>query len=300
MTNKEILQKLVAAGMRSRYGDHPAKQVLLRYLWEMKHIIDAGYVDYYLMAFWIFRHYADSAGIGFWARGAMPSSFVCYALMLTDIDPVKYGLHSVRFVNDELPKFQFDIEASRFDEFMNKAEELLQAHSKSIDVVSVKSCLFQDLCPSAYLSRKHERPLPKNLDDELACYALYFPDTMELYESYIWRKDGDEIWMETGIERLDEILASTYGLLVYQEQMLYILKSLFKQFAIPANLIRHAIQWGDKEHVEKYKAELFTNLQDLTAEEAEKAWEVLISNPKAFLKAHAVSRVLAKYKYEVK
>ena len=281
MTHKEILQKLVAAGMRSRYGDHPAKQVLLRYLWEMKHIIDAGYVDYYLMAFWIFRHYTDSAGIGFWARGAMPSSIVCYALMLTDIDPVKYGLHSVRFVNDELPRFQFDIEASRFDEFKKGAEDLLQAHSQSIDVASVKSCLFQDLCPSSYLSNKNERPLPEYLDDELARYALYFPDTMDLYDSYIQQP-------------------STFDGLIYQEQMMDILRETFHLGSIKANQIRLAIQRGEAEQVEAYRQELFADLKDITLNEAETAWQRLTSNPRAFLKAHAVSRVLAKYKFEMK
>ena len=149
----EILQNLVAAGIKSRYGDHPSKQVLLRRLWEMKHIIDAGFVDYYLMTFWIFHHYAKSAGIGFWARGAMPSSIVCYALMLTEIDPIKYDLHSARFVNDELPRFQFEIDSSRFDEFMKEAETIIKAHSKYIDTAFVKDYLFRGLTPM-YTTKK--------------------------------------------------------------------------------------------------------------------------------------------------
>lgn len=291
MTHKETLQKLVAAGMRSRYGDHPTKQVLLRYLWEMKHIIDAGHIDYYLMAFWIFRHYADSAGISFWARGAMPSSIVCYALMLTDIDPVKYGLHSVRFVNDKLPKFQFDIEASRYDEFMKAAEEVLQANAVGYDISAIKACLFKEdvkvgekmkityLTPCEYLSRKHERPLPENIDDELAHYALFFPQTMDLYEAYVRNP-------------------STFNRLIYQEQMLDILRESFHVGSIKANQIRLAIQREETEQVEAYRQELFANLKDITPNEAETAWQRLTSNPRAFLKAHAVSRVMAKYMFE--
>lgn len=291
MTHKETLQKLVAAGMRSRYGDHPTKQVLLRYLWEMKHIIDAGHIDYYLMAFWIFRHYADSAGISFWARGAMPSSIVCYALMLTDIDPVKYGLHSARFVNDELPKFQFDIEASRYDEFMKAAEEVLQANAVGYDISAIKACLFKEdvkvgekmkityLTPCEYLSRKHERPLPENIDDELAHYALFFPQTMDLYEAYVRNP-------------------STFNRLIYQEQMLDILRESFHVGSIKANQIRLAIQREETEQVEAYRQELFANLKDITPNEAETAWQRLTSNPRAFLKAHAVSRVMAKYMFE--
>ena len=321
LTHTDLLKKLVATGLKWRYGNHPGKQVWLRYLSEMKHIIDAGFVDYYLMAFWIFRDKADSAGIHFWARGAVPSSIICYALKLTEIDPVKYGLHSVRFVNDDLPKFQFDIEASRFDEFMNRAEEVLVANEKDFDIESVRGCLFQDVYPSPYLNKKIERQIPDDLDDELARYALYFPNTMDLFDSYVRRKEG-EVWEKTEIAKLDEILAPTYGILAYQEQMLDILKEFFECSAVERNHIRLTIQRSDTEQVERYKADLrnkiktlmppyFTtiiageaarrrNIKVIKPEEFETVWSVLVSNPRAFLKAHAVSRVIEKYMYDMK
>ncbi len=281
MTHLEIFHGLVAAGMKMRYGDKPSKAAILRCLWEKKHIMDAGFVDYYLMAFTLFRHNAASAGIDYWARGAVPSSVVCYCLGLTEIDPIKYGLHSVRFVNDELPKFQFDIEASRYDEFMKMAEEVLQASAEDYDITAIRERMLQrlkNITPMEYLSRKRERPLPKNLDDELARYALSFPDTMDLYNAYIQNPQSD--------------------LLIYQEQMLDILRQTFRVSSIKANQIRLSIQRGEAEQVEAYKQELFSDLQDLTPEEAEAVWRRLTSNPRAFLKAHAVSRVLASYKYE--
>ena len=156
----------------------------------------------------------------------MPSSIVCYALMLTEVDPIKYGLHSARFVNDELPKFLFDIELSRFDEFIKGAEELLQANAGKFDIPAIKTSMFTDvklgprmrilsLTPCEYLSRRHERPLPEDIDDELTHYALRFPQTMDLYDYYIRRKT-DGLWTK-GIPKLDEIIAPTCGLLVYQE-----------------------------------------------------------------------------------
>ena len=269
---------LVAAGMKMRYGSKPNKQTLLKVLWEKKHIMDAGYVDYYIMAFWIFRHYATSAEVAVWPRGAMPSSIICYCLGLTEIDPVKYGLHSVRFVNDELPKFQFDIEASRYEEFMKGAEDLLQANAaEGYDIPSIRECLFQDVKPYEYLSRRQERPLPANIDDEMARYALSFPQTMDLYETYVKNPKCD--------------------ILIYQEEMLDILKEVFHVPSIKANLIRLSIQRGKTEQVEAYKKEIF-DASDLHEEEKEKAWQRLTCNPRAFLKAHAVSRVLASYKYE--
>lgn len=279
MTHTEIFHGLVAAGMKMRYGSKPCRRAVLRVLWEKKHIMDAGFVDYYLMAFWLFRHYADSMGIGFWARGAVASSIVCYCLRLTEVDPLKYGLHASRFVNDELPKFQFDIEASRYEEFMKGAEDLLQANAKDYDIPAIRECLFKDVKPFEYLSRKQDNPLPENLDDEFARYALYFPQTMDLYETYIQNPKCD--------------------LLIFQEEMLDIFKNVFHVSNIKANQIRLSIQRGEMEQVEAFRKEVF-DASALPDEEKEKAWKRLISNPRAFLKAHAVSRVLASYKYKIK
>lgn len=275
----ELFHGLVAAGMKQRYGNKPGKQALLKVLWEKKHIMDAGFVDYYIMAFWIFRNYATSAGIEVWARGAVPSSIICYCLGFTEIDPIKYGLHSVRFVNDELPKFQFDIEASRYEEFMKGAEDLLQANAKDYNIPAIRECLFKDVKPFEYLSRKQDNSLPENLDDEFARYALYFPQTMDLYETYIQNPKCD--------------------LLIFQEEMLDIFKNVFHVSNIKANQIRLSIQRGEMEQVEAFRKEVF-DASALPDEEKEKAWKRLISNPRAFLKAHAVSRVLASYKYKIK
>lgn len=278
MTHLNLFHNLVAAGMRMRYGSKPGREAVLRYLGEKKHIMDAGYVDYYLMAFWIFRHYATSAEVAVWPRGAMPSSIICYCLGLTEIDPIKYGLHSVRFVNDELPKFQFDIEASRFEDFKKGAEELLEANADGYDIPAIRKCLFQDLTPMDYLSKERKRPLPDDIDDEFARYALRFPQTMDLYETYVKNPKCE--------------------ILIYQEEMLDILKQVFHVYGIKVNQIRLSIQRGEKKQVEAYKKELFANLKDVTLAEAEAAWQRLTSNPKAFLKAHAVSRILAQYSYE--
>ena len=316
-THTDLLKGLVGAGIKWRYGKKPDNLTKRKIVWEMMQIIKAGYVDYYLMAFWIFRH--SSRNINYWARGAVPSSIICYCLGLTEIDPMKYGLHSERFVNDEPPKFQFDIESSRFDEFMNKAEGVLTANEKDFDIASVRGCLFQDVNPSPYLNKKTERQIPIDLDEEIARYALSFPETMDLFDSYVRRKEGGEAWKPTGINQLDKILAPTFGLLAYQEQMLDILKEFFECSAVERNHIRRAIQLGDTEQVEHYKADLknqirilmlpnFTtiiageaarrrNIKVLKPEEFETAWRVLVCNPRAFLKAHAVSRVIEKYMF---
>ena len=274
-THTDILKGLVSAGKRWRYGEKADNLVTRRIVWELKHIIDAGFVDYYVMAFWIFKY--SKQDINYWARGAMPSSIVCYCLGLTETDPIKYGLHSVRFVNDKLPKFQFDIDASRFDDFMKRAEEILAENAEDYDIPAIRECLFKDVKPSSYLNKKKERPLSEDLEDEFARYALYFPQTMDLFRTYVNQYPNCD-------------------LLIYQEQMFDILREVFHVGGIKANQIRLSIQRGDTEQIEAYKQEIFET-SDLSTEEKEKAWQRLTSNPKAFLKAHAVSRVLAQYKY---
>ena len=291
-TNVELFQELVISNMRKRYGDKLNNKLInknvimcsdipVKVFWEMKQIIDFGFVDYYLMALKIYKHFAFTEKIEVWARGAMPSSIVCYCLGLTEVDPLKYGLHSSRFVNDNEPRFQFDIEASRFDEFMEGAEKILQAHANEYNIDAIRKSLFYNIMPTNYLSKKVEREVPQNIDDELARYALTFPDTKNLYKEYF----------EKGPQK---------GPLIYQEQMMEILRNTFKISGIKANNIRRSIQKGEKELVEAYKKEIFANLDDIgiTKRKAENAWERLTSNPHAFLKAHAVSQILAGYKYD--
>lgn len=300
-TTLEQLKSLANKGFKERYGEHPDKLTLLRLLCEYRRIDVMGFTGIYLIAYRIFKEAATSMGINVWPRGGMTSSMVCYCLGLTEVDPVRYGLHSARFVNEEPPKFQFDVEDARFDEFNAKADEVLKDNSDILDYETGCKYLLGDLQPSRYLSRKRENPLliPDDLDDEIVEYALSFPDTMYMYETYMERTLRAN-WTPTGIVKLDEVLAPTNGLLAYQEQMLDIMKSCFNVHGSLANKMRLAIQRGEVKNIDTYRKELLETAKSkgLSNDEYETVWAVLTSNPKAFLKAHAVSRVVSKYLYE--
>ena len=300
-TTIELLKGIATKGFKERYGEHPDKLTLLRLLFEYRRIDVMGYTGIYLVAYRIFKETATTMGINVWPRGGMTSSIVCYSLGLTEVDPVRYGLHSARFVNEEPPKFQFDIEEARFDEFKATAEELLKVNLDILDYETGCKCLLGDLQPMNYLSKKRESPLsmPDNLDQEIAEYALSFPDTMKLYEEYKERNQGAS-WLPSGIAKLDEVLAPTCGLLAYQEQMFDIMKNCFNVYGMLANKIRLAIQRGETQNIDAYRKELWETAKNmgLSEDEYETVWTVLTSNPKAFLKAHAVSRVMSRYFYE--
>ena len=297
-----ILKKLVITGMHSRYGERPDKEVTRRISWEVAHIIDAGFEDYYLLAYKIFNQYARSSGIGVWGVGATPSSIVCYCLGLTEVDPVRFGLHSARFVNENPPVFQFDIEKSRYVEFVQNAEEIILNSDEGLDRSSLRESLLKHLCQMDYLSHKRGQEIPLDIEDEMAQYALLFPDTKQMYDTYMRCRNG-ESWCS--VEPYDQILGRTYDLLVYQEQMFDILHLIFKVDGIDANRIRRSIQRRNAEQMECWKAYLkslsedfLSNQDSLGWVDAELGWQVLTDNPKAFLKAHAASRIIARQRYE--
>ncbi|MBO7589563.1 MAG: hypothetical protein J6T18_09090 [Bacteroidaceae bacterium] len=297
----ELLRSHATHGFEQRYGEKPDKLTLLRLLFEYRCIDVMGYTGLYVMAYRIFRQTATSLGINVWPRGAVASSVVCYSLGLTEVDPLKYGLHSVRFVNEEPPRFQFDVEKARFDEFKEKATKVLKDNPDILDFETGCKYVIGDIEPMANLNseRVSPLPLPDNLDDEIAEYALSFLDTMDMYKTYIERKNG-AVWKPTGIEKLDEILAPTCGLLAYQEQMFDILKYTLRVYGTSANDTRLIIQRGDKERINTLRTELqdAATQTSLGDREFDTVWSVLTSNPKAFLKAHAVSRVLSKYYFK--
>lgn len=286
---------LVETGLKERYGTRPGKWVRLRHLWEIKQIIDGGFIDHYLQTFWVYKVRAELSGIAFWARGAMPSSIVCYALRLTEVDPLRFGLHSARFLNDEPPKFQFDIEQTKAEEFRILAEETLSAEGDMPNVESVRCSILGDVTPMTYLSKPQQRAIPEGLDDEVIRYALSSPDTMPLLDAYEKRKSGKAQYEIS--KPFEEVLLPTYGLLVYQEQMLDVMQTAFKVPSLEANRIRRDIQRGDAAQTATDKEFLFAHKQ-LDSHMAEQAWDLLTSNPRAAMKAHAVSRVLARYYYE--
>ena len=77
----------------------------------MSVISKMGYVDYYLIV-WDFIHYAKTHDIRVGpGRGSGAGSILAYAIGITDIDPIKYGLLFERFLNPErisMPDFDVD------------------------------------------------------------------------------------------------------------------------------------------------------------------------------------------------
>jgi DNA polymerase-3 subunit alpha len=95
------LRQLVLQGVRDRYGANPSPEILARVDHELAVIAKQGFTSYFLIV-WDFVHFAKSHGIPVGpGRGSAAGSLVAYALKITDIDPLRYGLFFERFLNPE-------------------------------------------------------------------------------------------------------------------------------------------------------------------------------------------------------
>jgi DNA polymerase-3 subunit alpha len=98
---KAYLRELVEEGMRGRYGDPLPAAAVERMEMELGVIDKMGFNAYFLIV-WDFVHYAKSNGIAVGpGRGSAAGSIVAYALQITDVDPLRYGLLFERFLNAE-------------------------------------------------------------------------------------------------------------------------------------------------------------------------------------------------------
>jgi len=97
----EYLRSLVMQGLRDRYGDPPPAEALERADYELGVIDKMGFNAYFLIV-WDFVKYAKDSGIAVGpGRGSAAGSLVAYALQITDVDPLRYGLLFERFLNPE-------------------------------------------------------------------------------------------------------------------------------------------------------------------------------------------------------
>ena len=90
---------------------HDLKQYCERLEAELSTIVSMGFAGYFLIV-WDFIRYAKDAGIPVGpGRGSAAGSLVAYALGITDVDPLEYGLFFERFLNPErisLPDIDID------------------------------------------------------------------------------------------------------------------------------------------------------------------------------------------------
>ena len=117
-TPDQYLRELAEEGIKKRYSNLN-DEIKNRLEMELNVISSMGFSTYFLIV-WDFIEYAKKEGIMVGpGRGSAAGSIVAYALGITDVDPLKYGLLFERFLNKSrvsMPDIDIDFDAERRDE----------------------------------------------------------------------------------------------------------------------------------------------------------------------------------------
>jgi DNA polymerase-3 subunit alpha len=146
--------------------------------------------------------------------------------------------------------------------------------------------------------QKYLRELkPDKFEDLIAMNALYRPGPMEYIPTYIKRKHGLEP-VSYDIPELEEYLADTYGITVYQEQVMLLSQSLAGFSKGKADSLRKAMGKKNLADLMKLKDEFMSGIADkgLDAAKCEKVWkdwEAFASY--AFNKSHSTCYAFVAY-----
>ena len=153
---------------------------------------------------------------------------------------------------------------------------------------------------------------PDKFDDLIAMNALYRPGPMEYIPNYIKRKHGQEA-VAYDVPQMEEYLGDTYGITVYQEQVMLLSQSLAGFSKGDADVLRKAMGKKQKSVLDKMKGQFITGATEKghPADKLEKIWTdweafaqyafnkshstcyALVAYQTAFLKAHYPSEYMA-------
>ncbi len=153
---------------------------------------------------------------------------------------------------------------------------------------------------------------PDRFDDIIAIIALYRPGPMDLIPEFIKRKQG-KIPIAYEVPELQDILRDTYGVIVYQEQVMAIANKVAGFSLGQADILRRAMGKKKPDEMEKLRAQFLEGAKARTISEkkAARLFELIqkfagygfnkshaaayavVSYQTAYLKAHYLTEFMA-------
>lgn len=146
--------------------------------------------------------------------------------------------------------------------------------------------------------QKHLRALkPDRFEDLIAMNALYRPGPMEYIPNFIARKHGKEA-ISYDVDAMEEYLAETYGITVYQEQVMLLSQSLAGFTKGEADVLRKAMGKKQRDVLDKMKPKFIEGAQEKghpedKLEKIWKDWEAFAAY--AFNKSHSTCYSVVAY-----
>jgi DNA polymerase III subunit alpha len=138
---------------------------------------------------------------------------------------------------------------------------------------------------------------PRSFDDIVALVALYRPGPMELIPEYVRRKQGIER-ADYHDPRLEPILSPTYGVMVYQEQVMQIAQTIGGYTLGSADLLRRAMGKKKPEEMAQHRVGFVAGAVErgLTSAKASQLFDLMEKFAGyGFNKSHAAAYALIAY-----
>ena len=136
-----------------------------------------------------------------------------------------------------------------------------------------------------------KRLKPESFEDIVAVNALYRPGPMQQIEHFIKRKHGEEA-IEYIVPQLEPILKNTYGIIVYQEQVMQILVQMGEFSLGQADVLRRAMSKKQADVMEAQRQVFIEGAlrQNYDQETANKVYDHIYAfSNYGFNRAHAVA-----------
>ncbi len=192
---------------------------------------------------------------------------------LEDVDLIKFdflGLKTLDVIDNAIKlikrRYNRDVIWHEIDENDPKVYEVIRT-GETVGMFQIESSGMQDL---------NKRLKPDNFEDLIAVLALYRPGPMEsgMLDSFVERKHGREK-IEYTFDIMEPILKNTYGVIVYQEQVMQIVQNVGGFSLGYSDIIRRAM--GKKKDMATYNAEFSEGAfkQGHPREEASKLFDLI-------------------------
>ena len=142
-----------------------------------------------------------------------------------------------------------------------------------------------------------KRLKPDRLEDIIAMVALYRPGPMDNIPTYINRKHGDEP-VDYLHPMLEGILKETYGVIIYQEQVIQIAQVMGGYSLGQADLLRRAMGKKDKAEMARQQARFVEGAKEKGVKEKDSSYIFELVDKFAgygFNKSHAAAYALVSY-----
>lgn len=137
---------------------------------------------------------------------------------------------------------------------------------------------------------------PQSFEDIVAILALYRPGPMENIDTYVSRRNGQVYSYEH--PDLEPILKSTYGIIVYQEQIMRIAHEFAGYTLAEADLLRRGISKKDRDYMENERVRFLDRCHQkgYNQETSTKIYDLIVKFADyGFNRSHSVAYAMVAY-----